>query len=117
MNIWRILEIEKPLIATHHRSLCGQSASKSAISILFCGTMYPFSFVEIANDLSDHSIVISDIYLPIKPEAQTVTKHYTDFELFRMNLIENFSNETNYLSDVNSYSIYITESITTALNG
>lgn len=69
----------------------------------------------IDNDFSDHSIVMSEIYVPLQPESETFIKNYTDFELFRSNLSENLSNENDNSRDVNDLCNFITESLNSAL--
>lgn len=68
----------------------------------------------IDTDFSDHSIVISEVSLPIESEPLTFSKAFTNFELFKMNLIENLAEETSHESDVNSYCNFIIDSLNAA---
>lgn len=71
----------------------------------------------IDNDFSDHNIILSEIHLSSKCESQTYYKKFTDFELFKINLIKNLECEANHSSNVNSYCNFISDSLTTALIG
>lgn len=69
----------------------------------------------INNDFSDHSIVLSEIHVSLLNESQTYYKNFTDFELFKLNLIQNLQDEERHSSNVNSYCNFILDSLKTAL--
>lgn len=49
----------------------------------------------IDNDFSDHSIVATEICVPLEQESEVFRKEYTNFQLFQLNLIQSLTNESN----------------------